>query len=153
MFSNNVFSSRIYEPLERQHYRLYAIHRMPALKVLDFERVKPSERDRASRLASSAAGAALESDVQAEARETTRTFTPGEDLDVKTAVIVNFTAEEKEQIRVLLAGATTVKQVEEIENAVQRGVLPEALMGKRKRDNATPDSSEEESVPAKKVKA
>lgn len=51
----------------RQNYRLYAIYKIPTLKVLDFQKVKQSERERAQRLATSAAGAAMEADARLEA--------------------------------------------------------------------------------------
>ena len=51
----------------RQHYRLYTIHKIPTLKVLDFQKVKQSERERAGKLAASAAGAAMEADARLEA--------------------------------------------------------------------------------------
>jgi len=126
---------------------------MQSLKVLDFSRVKPSERVRAERLASSAAGAALESDVRVEAaqqRQRTnnsadsdgaKTFEPGEGVEggdgSKSFVVANFSDEQKEQIRQLLANASSAKEVEEIENSVRRGVLPAALAvsGKRKRSD------------------
>jgi len=56
--------------LVRQHYRLHTIHKIPTLKVLDFLQVKEKERNRAGRLALSAALAALEGDVKAEIRQT-----------------------------------------------------------------------------------
>jgi U2 small nuclear ribonucleoprotein A' len=104
---------------------LYAIHHIPSLKTLDYVKIKPAERDRASRLASSAAGAALESDVQAE----TKSFVPGESAkeDGRSFVAASFTAEQKDMIRDLLAKASSVTEVEEIERAVQRGVLPAAI--------------------------
>lgn len=55
-----------------------------------------------------------------------KTFTPGESQDGATVVTV-FTADEKEAIRDLLANAGSVQEVEDIENAVKRGVLPEHL--------------------------
>lgn len=118
----------------RQHYRLYTIHRIPTLKVLDFTKVKQTERDRAERLATSAAGAALQGDIQQEAA---KTFMPGESLDEAKAVMISYTAEQKEAIRQLLANASSAKELEEIEAAVRRGVLPEALQHghKRKREN------------------
>jgi len=106
--------------------------------------VKPAERDKAQRLAQSAAGAALNSDVQAEARQrlaangtgtTAKTFEPG-DVDDTTGgrsfVTANFTTEQKEQIRHLLINATSAKEVEEIESSVRRGVLPAALQQEQK---------------------
>jgi len=109
----------------RQHYRLYTIQSIPSLKVLDHQRITQTERDRAKRLAGSAAGAALESDIQDEAgRQNTNTFTPGEGASAEESFVVNFTAEEKEQIRQMVANAESPEEIEEIERSVQRGVLP-----------------------------
>jgi len=121
-----------------QYYRLYAIIHIPSLKILDYARIKPAERDRATRLANSAAGAALESDVASERMSnntsTSKSFVPGEAVDIngdssggKSFVAVNFTTEQKDRIRELLANATSVQEVEEMENAVRRGVLPAAM--------------------------
>ena len=44
-------------PVTRQnHYRLYVIHKIPSLRVLDFSKVKQEERESAARLFSSASG-------------------------------------------------------------------------------------------------
>lgn len=118
----------------KQHYRLYAINRFPSLKTLDFSKVKPAERDRSARLARSAAGAALESDVRQEAK----TFVPGQALDGEesrsVALTTQFTEQDKDDIRQLLANASSAKELEEIENAVKRGVLPPALKRKRQEE-------------------
>lgn len=101
---------------------------------MDFSKVKPAERDRAERLARSAAGAALESDVRQEAK----TFVPGQGLDdeAQSRTTTNhFTAQDKEDIRQLLANASSAKELEEIENAVKRGVLPPALKRKRQEES------------------
>lgn len=74
-----------------------------------------TERATAKRLADSAAGAALENDIAKN-----HSFEPEDATSV-------FTAEQKEQIRELLANATSIQQVEEIENSVKRGILPEQL--------------------------
>ena len=100
----------------RPHYRLYAIQHCPNLKYLDYTKIKPTERATAARWAQSAAGAALQEEV-------VKTFVPGEAIEKRM-----FSAEEKEGIRQLLANAATVQEVEEIEHAVQRGVLPAQLV-------------------------
>merc|ERR1712176_720083 len=49
------FLSLVGNPVtRRQHYRLYTVHKIPTLKVLDFIKVKEKERNQASRLAMSA---------------------------------------------------------------------------------------------------
>lgn len=45
----------------------------------------------------------------------------------KSFVAANFTPEQKDMIRDLLSKASSVQEVEEIESAVRRGVLPAAL--------------------------
>jgi U2 small nuclear ribonucleoprotein A' len=106
--------------LGQQHYRLYTISRMPKLRVLDFVKITRAERSSAERLVQSAAGATLE-----------MTFTPGEGQmeEDRSFATTSFTAEQKEMIRNLLSEATSVKEVEDIENSVRRGILPK--MGRK----------------------
>ena len=125
----------------KQHYRLYAIKHIPSLKVLDFQRVTKTERDRAERLASSAAGAALESDVQEEGRQS-KTFTPGEGESAEESFVVNFTPEEKERIREMVANAKSPQEIEEIERSVKRGILPQVGNGNKRPAEDTPDDNQ-----------
>jgi U2 small nuclear ribonucleoprotein A' len=105
----------------RQHYRLYAIHHLPCLQQLDYQKIKPTEREMAERFARSAAGAALERDIHLQ------TFVPGEGLEPTSVVITDFTPEQKESIRELLLRATSVQEIEEIEASVRKGILPPQL--------------------------
>lgn len=157
--------------VERQYYRLYAIHKMPTLKSLDYNKVNRSERETAARLARSAAGAALESDVQREWYSITndkddntaggdynnvKTFIPGEgilslgDENGTPSKATAFTAEQKQQIRDLLANASSVKEVEEIENSVRKGILPERLM-KRSLPSDVDDDNNERDTKIQKI--
>jgi len=132
----------------RQHYRLYTIHKIPTLKVLDFQKVKQSERERAQRLASSAAGAAMESDARMEARAAamsaasaddnaafasttytngengTNTFEPGEGKSAEESFATQFTVEEKTKIRDMVANAASAEEIDRIESLVKRGIFP-----------------------------
>lgn len=127
---------------ERQHYRLYAIHRIPSLKVLDFAKISTSERDRAERLANSAAGAALESDVQQEAKATTKTFVPGEGESAEESFVTNFTPEQKETIRQMVATAKSPAEIDEIERSVRRGVFPSLPTATDNRKRAAEEPAE-----------
>jgi U2 small nuclear ribonucleoprotein A' len=98
---------------------LYAIHHIPSLKVLDFQKVCNSDRNQAERLAASAAGAALEKDLQQE-----KTFVPGEGKSAAESFATSFTKEQKEQIRQMVANASSPAEIEEIELSVQRGIFP-----------------------------
>lgn len=139
----------------RQHYRLYTIHKIPTLKVLDFQKVKQSERERAQRLASSAAGAAMEADAKVEARAASavpspdlvsesggahmaiggdnvtaaKTFEPGEGKSAEESFATQFTAEEKARIRELVANATSAEEIDRIEGLVKRGIFPGSVNG------------------------
>lgn len=149
------FLSLVGNPVtRRQHYRLYAIHKIPTLKVLDFQKVKQSERERASRLATSAAGAAMEADARLEARAAaattasssadnaallashgsnatmtngengTNTFEPGEGKSAEESFATQFTVEEKAAIRDMVANAASAEEIDRIESLVKRGIFP-----------------------------
>jgi U2 small nuclear ribonucleoprotein A' len=130
---------------ERQHYRLYAIQKIPSLKVLDYTKIKQSERERAQRLAASAAGAAMEADARVEAREaaavaaaaqennayayngsneTHNTFEPGEGKSAEESFATQFTLEEKAKIREMVANAASAEDIDRIESLVKRGIFP-----------------------------
>jgi len=140
----------------RQHYRLYTITQIPSLKTLDYIKISKSERQKAQRLAKSAAGAALESDVQGEAREAAKngvkTFEPGEGGSAEESFVTNFTQEQKDQIRQMVANASSASQIEDIENSVKQGIFPEDFLSlipedanasgqKRSSDDAGADSN------------
>jgi hypothetical protein len=136
----------------RQHYRLYTIKSIPSLKVLDYVKISKTERDRAERLANSAAGAALEADVQGEQQSSSsssaKTFVPGEGLDAQKTFTAIFTTEEKEQIRELVANASSPAEIEEIELSVKRGVLPPQLLNRKR----SPENGGGDDPPAKKIR-
>jgi len=161
--------------LGRQHYRLYTIHKIPTLKVLDFQKVKQSERERAQRLAASAAGAAMEADCRLEARAAassaaydgavtsksyngdneTNTFEPGEGKNAEESFATQFTLEEKAQIREMVANAASAEEIDRIENLVKKGIFP------GKTDNSgsippppppPPPSEDQDNEPSKRQK-
>ena len=49
-----------------------------------------------------------------------------------------FSSEEKEAIRNLLVNAGSIQEVEEIENAVRKGVLPDQLINRQKQQQPPP---------------
>ena len=107
---------------------MYTIYKIPSLRVLDFVKIKDEERERAKRLAKSAAGAVLEGDAQTEAREAAaKTFTPGEGQSTKDAFITNFTPEQKMMIKQMIADAKNPTDIEYIKNCVTRGEFPSSL--------------------------
>lgn len=118
------FLSLVGNPITRRpHYRLAVVHLLPSVKCLDFVKVKQSERKQAAAWAKSAAGKAV---LLKEEETTAPTFTPGEAVGEgqSSFVTAHFTAEQKAHIRELLASAESVQEMEEIENAVRKGILP-----------------------------
>jgi hypothetical protein len=145
-YNNNNFG---WIMIGRQHYRLYTIQQIPSLKTLDYTRITKTERERAERLANSAAGAALQSDVQSEAKNgststtTTKTFVPGEGESAKESFVTSFTKEQKEEIRELVANARSPAEIDEIERSVKRGIFPSFA---RKRTLASDETTEDEAA-------
>jgi hypothetical protein len=112
--------------------------------VLDFQKVKQSERERAQRLALSAAGAAMEADCRLEARAAaaathddgavaskiynvdneTNTFEPGEGKNAEESFATQFTLEEKAKIREMVANAASAEEIDRIESLVKKGIFP-----------------------------
>lgn len=134
----------------RQHYRLYTIKNISSLKILDFTKITKTERERAERLANSAAGAALETDVQEEGRQA-KTFEPGEGMSLQENFVTNFTKEQKDQIRLLVANAKSPAEIEEIERSVKRGILP-AMNGSNSNNNKRPPNDLKNGGPTKKAR-
>lgn len=140
----------LYLALGRQNYRLYTIQKIPTLKLLDYQKVKQTERDRAQRLASSAAGAAMEADARLESAAATssasimngddtfvsasggnyvnggtnNTFEPGEGKSAEESFVTQFTTEEKAKVRDMVANAASAEEIDRIENLVKRGIFP-----------------------------
>ena len=116
---------------------------------MDFQKVKQSERERAERLASSAAGAAMEADARLEAHAAAtsaaddntafassngahtaaangeaNTFEPGEGKTAEESFATQFTMEEKAKIRDMVANAASPQEIDRIESLVKRGIFP-----------------------------
>jgi U2 small nuclear ribonucleoprotein A' len=118
------------------NYRSAVVHLLPQLKCLDYTRVTKTDRTKATAWSKSAAGiAALAEIVKNDGTttmDTTKTFEPGESSvgDGNTGgtgtsfVTAHFTAEQKAQIRQMLAAAASVQEMEEIETAVRKGIMP-----------------------------
>ncbi|KAL6781654.1 hypothetical protein ACKKBF_B08920 [Auxenochlorella protothecoides x Auxenochlorella symbiontica] len=118
-------------PLDSLAFRLYVISRLPHLKVLDFRKVKQTERQEAVRqypMGLAPAPAA--------------TFEPDEDLaEVKAALPAAAAAassaepstrsgptpEQATAIRAAIAAATTLKEVQRLEEALTTGQLPSQI--------------------------
>lgn len=111
-------------------YRLYVIHRLPNLKVLDFTKVKPAERE-----AAQARFGELKLEDEEEEKEESKTF--GDDADeemvngggddeeekdntfIPGEVQVGLTAEQRKEIMEKIKAATSLEEMEALEKLLK----------------------------------
>ncbi|KAK3091945.1 hypothetical protein FSP39_023896 [Pinctada imbricata] len=118
----------------KKHYRLYVIHKVPQLRVLDFQRIRQKEREAAGKLFRGKKGTALAADIG----KRSKTFTPGEKLPDKPS------GPSKEDINLIKAAITKAKTLDEVERLNQMlktGVIPGKELKRLRADQA--DEEEE----------
>lgn len=110
---------------KKPNYRLYVIHKLKSLRVLDFKKVKNKERLEAKSLFSS-------QEVEEEAKkESAKTFSPGETVNVpevaeeqKIPKTVTPTPEQITAIKAAIVNSQTLEEVARLEKALKSGQLP-----------------------------
>ncbi|XP_056175955.1 U2 small nuclear ribonucleoprotein A' isoform X2 [Syzygium oleosum] len=110
---------------KKPNYRLYVIHKLKSLRVLDFRKVKSKERLEAEQLFSS-------KEVEEEAKkESTKTFSPGEVQKVLEPIeepqapkVVAPTPEQIIAIKAAIVNSQTLEEVARLEKALKSGQLP-----------------------------
>lgn len=96
----------------RPNYRLYTIHKIPSLKVLDFRKVKQKERDAAKELFASESGQQLEKAVaSAKAAAPAKQAAKGP------------TAEQLQAFRNAIANASSPEELDRLERMGRAGVF------------------------------
>ncbi|GAV75268.1 LRR_8 domain-containing protein [Cephalotus follicularis] len=113
---------------KKPNYRLYVIHKLKLLHVLDFKKVKSKERLEAANLFAS-------KEVEEEARkESAKTFTPGEvpnepevAEEQQTPKVVAPTPEQIIAIKAAILNSQTLEEVARLEKALKSGLLPADL--------------------------
>lgn len=105
----------------KKHYRLYVIHRIPSLRLLDFKKIKMKEKDEASKLFSGEEGQQLEAKIGIKSK----TFVPGGELpDQYTFNKRNLTTEEVQAIKDAIAKASTLDEIERLKGFLNQGYIP-----------------------------
>eukprot|EP00981_Chlorochromonas_danica_P007975 scaffold1931_cov215-Ochromonas_danica.AAC.31 len=113
----------------KQHYRLYSIHALPSLKVLDYRKVSKKEREEARKLFKSPAGQAFLATIKAEggtlqhssssngtSKSATQNLTESQKAQIKRAIEAAKTIEEIDMIQLQLKTGTFVFEEEESES-------------------------------------
>jgi len=124
----------------KPNYRLYLIHKIPQLRVIDFQRVRLKERKAAKALFSGTKGELLKKDIAAKRSKTFEV----KDIVAKTEEDEKFLAEkykDQEAIKVAIAKASTLEEVRKLELLLQQGHVPGKTVNGT--DNATDNDVEE----------
>jgi len=113
--------SLLNNPISKQdHYRLYVIHKLPKLKVLDFRKVKPSERKEAEKKfgPSIVGGKPKENKMKSQAK----TFVVGDGIPQpkKKGLI----PEQRRKIMEAIKKATSLGEIERLEKILSSGKIP-----------------------------
>ncbi|CAA2946591.1 U2 small nuclear ribonucleo A [Olea europaea subsp. europaea] len=110
------------------NYRLYVIHKLKSLRVLDFKKVKQKERMEANNLFAS-----KEAEEEAK-KESVKTFVPGElpsseelPKEEQTPKPVAPTPEQIIAIKAAIVNSQTLEEVARLEEALRSGLLPADL--------------------------
>nr|XP_025043600.1 U2 small nuclear ribonucleoprotein A' isoform X2 [Pelodiscus sinensis] len=103
----------------KKHYRLYVIHKVPQIRVLDFQKVKLKERQEAEKMFKGKRGAQLAKDIA----KRTKTFNPGAGLPTDKKKAGPSTG-DVEAIKNAIANATTLAEVERLKGLLQSGQIP-----------------------------
>ncbi|KAM1083024.1 hypothetical protein FF1_021629 [Malus domestica] len=124
---------------KKPNYRLYLIHKLKSLRVLDFKKVKNKERLEAQTLFSS-------KEVEEETRKVSpKKFVPAEVPEVsqeqQAPKVVAPTPEQIMKIKAAIVNSSTLEEVARLEKALKSGQLPADL--EIFDDDAEPNSVEE----------
>lgn len=113
---------------KKPNYRLYVIHKLKSLRVLDFKKVRQKERVEAANLFASKEA---EDDVK---KSALKTFTPGEVLvseeipkEEAMSKVVPPTPEQIIAIKAAIVNSQTLEEVARLEKALKSGELPANL--------------------------
>jgi U2 small nuclear ribonucleoprotein A' len=109
-----------------QHYRAFLIWRIPSLRFLDFQKIKPVERTSAAELfGTEAEPTELASKILG---IKSRTFDAGAATIIRTAekktMRVKLTDSEKKRVQTLVASAKTMQEISRIERELAEGKIP-----------------------------
>ncbi|XP_033737344.1 U2 small nuclear ribonucleoprotein A'-like [Pecten maximus] len=120
----------------KKQYRLYLVHKVPQLRVLDFQRIKQKEREAAAKMFKGKKGQALAQEVG----KRSKTFTAGEKLTEKRAP-TGPSKEDVELIKTAITQAATLEEVERLNQMLKTGIIPGREL-KRLRGDAVEEEEE-----------
>ncbi|KAK6188950.1 hypothetical protein SNE40_005021 [Patella caerulea] len=123
----------------KKNYRLYVIHKIPQIRVLDFQRIKMKERQAAAKLFKGKKGQQLAQDLG----KRSKTFVPGEKLPEKRNAPSGPTKDEMDAIKKAIANAKSLDEVERLNQMLKSGQVPGRDSGQSKRNKGVEEEEEE----------
>ncbi|XP_069127631.1 U2 small nuclear ribonucleoprotein A'-like [Argopecten irradians] len=123
----------------KKQYRLYLIHKVPQLRVLDFQRIKQKEREAAAKMFKGKKGQALAQEVG----KRSKTFTAGEKLVEKRGP-TGPSKEDVELIKAAITQAATLEEVERLNQMLKTGIIPGRELKRLRGDNVVEEEEEME---------
>lgn len=138
LISNAIASTSAFEPLRHfkkleslylkenpvtstENYRLFLIHLVPSLKVIDFEKVKAKERQQAQELFGT------RDDPTPMSKQYLQSTTEAIDIDKEEEqvkqTLKKLTDVDKEKLKQELKNATSLAEIDRIENALKSGYI------------------------------
>jgi U2 small nuclear ribonucleoprotein A' len=108
----------------KKHYRLFVIHKLPNVRLLDFRKVRQRERLESKQLFKGTKGKQLESEIAVKSK----TFTPGvADSTTAAKEVANrpvHTAADVEAIKAAISKAQTLEEIERLNQLLKSGYIP-----------------------------
>lgn len=111
---------------KKENYRLYVIHRLPTLKLLDFSKVKQKERAAAAHKYGEGKDPGTTAEPEAAKKQAVAAPKQKEAAAIKKA---GPTAEQVLAIQAAIINATTLEEVARLEKALKTGQIPKELLG------------------------
>jgi len=126
----------------KKYYRLYVIHKIPHLRILDFRRIKLKERQEASKLFKGKKGKELEKQIGVRSK----TFTPGQgpDGDVARPKPAGPRPEDVEAIKQAIAKAQSLEEIERLNQMLKSGYIPGRDEKQKEQKSNQPEEEEED---------
>jgi len=102
-----------------KHYRFYILHKIPNLRILDFQKISTKEREEAVKLFGGEAGSQLAASI---------TKTKAIPMAPITTSGTALTVEQKEKLKdIIISKTSTLEDVQRLERALQSGKVPKSL--------------------------
>ncbi|XP_038075352.1 U2 small nuclear ribonucleoprotein A'-like isoform X1 [Patiria miniata] len=123
----------------RKHYRLYTIHKIPQIRVLDFRKVRQREREAAAHLFKGKKGQQLSKDLGRKSK----TFVPGAPVGGEGDAKPGPSPQDYAAIKAAIVNAKSLEEVERLNQMLKTGQVPGKDAHNR---NQTEEIEEEEEV-------